>query len=89
MAALHFTAAEPYRQRVLQMGEAPTDTFMTGALAAARRQAEDDRKETDAHATAETTLRQARRDLARREERYAKAFKASSLDSFISTIGSG
>ena len=34
LAHLHFTAAEPYRQRVLQMGEAPTDTFMTGALAA-------------------------------------------------------
>ncbi|WP_370316024.1 AAA family ATPase [Sagittula sp.] len=52
----------------------PTD--LTGALAAARRQAEDDRKQTDAHTTAEATLRQAQRDLARREERYAKAFKA-------------
>ncbi|MBK0327248.1 AAA family ATPase [Rhodobacteraceae bacterium F11138] len=49
---------------------------LTGALAAARRQAETDRKQADAHTKAETTLRQAQRDLARREERYAKTFKA-------------
>jgi UDP-2,4-diacetamido-2,4,6-trideoxy-beta-L-idose 2-epimerase len=32
MASLHFTAAEPYRQRVIQMGEAPDTVFNVGAL---------------------------------------------------------
>lgn len=32
MASLHFTAAEPYRQRVIQMGEAPGTVFNVGAL---------------------------------------------------------
>jgi UDP-hydrolysing UDP-N-acetyl-D-glucosamine 2-epimerase len=31
LAALHFTAAEPYRQRILQMGEAPERVFTVGA----------------------------------------------------------
>lgn len=34
MAHLHFTAAEPYRQRVIQMGEDPASVYTTGALAA-------------------------------------------------------
>lgn len=34
MAHLHFTAAEPYRQRVIQMGEDPACVYTTGALAA-------------------------------------------------------
>lgn len=33
LAALHFTAAEPYRQRVLQMGEAPERVFTVGSTA--------------------------------------------------------
>lgn len=32
MAALHFTAAQPYRRRVIQMGEAPASVFNVGAL---------------------------------------------------------
>ncbi len=32
MASLHFTAAEPYRQRVIQMGEAPDSVFNVGAV---------------------------------------------------------
>lgn len=32
MANLHFVAAEPYRQRVIQMGEAPTSVFDVGAI---------------------------------------------------------
>jgi UDP-hydrolysing UDP-N-acetyl-D-glucosamine 2-epimerase len=32
MASLHFTAAEPYRQRVIQMGEPPELVFNVGAL---------------------------------------------------------
>lgn len=32
MACLHFTAAEPYRRRVIQMGEAPDTVFNVGAL---------------------------------------------------------
>lgn len=32
MANLHFVAAEPYRQRVIQMGEAPTTVFNVGAI---------------------------------------------------------
>ncbi|MCG6574669.1 UDP-N-acetylglucosamine 2-epimerase (hydrolyzing) [Pseudomonas sp. AF32] len=32
MAALHFVAAEPYRQRVIQMGEDPTRVFNVGAV---------------------------------------------------------
>lgn len=31
LAALHFTAAEPYRQRILQMGEAPERVFTVGS----------------------------------------------------------
>ncbi|NKB20020.1 MAG: UDP-N-acetylglucosamine 2-epimerase (hydrolyzing) [Alphaproteobacteria bacterium] len=31
MSLLHFTAAEPYRQRVIQMGEAPDRVFTVGA----------------------------------------------------------
>lgn len=31
LAALHFTSAEPYRQRLLQMGEAPDRVFTVGA----------------------------------------------------------
>lgn len=31
MASLHFTAAEPYRQRVIQMGEQPESVFNVGA----------------------------------------------------------
>ena len=31
MASLHFTAAEPYRQRVIQMGEQPDAVFNVGA----------------------------------------------------------
>ena len=31
MASLHFTAAEPYRQRVIQMGEQPSSVFNVGA----------------------------------------------------------
>ena len=31
MAALHFVAAEPYRRRVIQMGEDPARVFTTGA----------------------------------------------------------
>lgn len=31
LAALHFTAAEPYRRRLLQMGEAPERVFAVGA----------------------------------------------------------
>lgn len=31
MASLHFTAAEPYRQRVIQMGEQPDTVFNVGA----------------------------------------------------------
>jgi len=31
LAALHFTAAEPYRQRLLQMGEAPERVFTVGS----------------------------------------------------------
>jgi len=34
LAHLHFTAAEPYRQRVVQMGEDPDNTYAVGALAA-------------------------------------------------------
>lgn len=33
LAALHFTAAEPYRQRILQMGEAPERVFTVGSTA--------------------------------------------------------
>jgi UDP-hydrolysing UDP-N-acetyl-D-glucosamine 2-epimerase len=33
LAALHFTAAEPYRQRLLQMGEAPERVFTVGSTA--------------------------------------------------------
>lgn len=33
LAALHFTAAEPYRQRILQMGEAPDRVFTVGSTA--------------------------------------------------------
>ncbi|MBK8892449.1 MAG: UDP-N-acetylglucosamine 2-epimerase (hydrolyzing) [Dechloromonas sp.] len=32
MASLHFVAAEPYRQRVIQMGESPERVFNVGAL---------------------------------------------------------
>ena len=32
MANLHFTAAEPYRQRVIQMGESPDTVFNVGAI---------------------------------------------------------
>lgn len=32
MSSLHFTAAEPYRQRVIQMGEAPGAVFNVGAV---------------------------------------------------------
>lgn len=32
MASLHFTAAEPYRQRVIQMGETPETVFNVGAV---------------------------------------------------------
>lgn len=32
MSSLHFVAAEPYRQRVIQMGEMPSTVFNTGAL---------------------------------------------------------
>ncbi len=32
MASLHFVAAEPYRKRVIQMGEAPATVFNVGAL---------------------------------------------------------
>lgn len=32
MASLHFTAAEPYRQRVIQMGEVPGTVFNVGAV---------------------------------------------------------
>ena len=32
MSHLHFTAAEPYRQRVLQLGELPGRVFNTGAI---------------------------------------------------------
>ena len=32
MAHLHFTAAEPYRQRILQLGESPDRVFNTGAI---------------------------------------------------------
>lgn len=32
MSSLHFTAAEPYRQRVIQMGEAPGGVFNVGAI---------------------------------------------------------
>lgn len=32
MASLHFTAAEPYRQRVIQMGEAAETVFNVGAV---------------------------------------------------------
>ena len=32
MASLHFVAAEPYRRRVIQMGEAPASVFNVGAL---------------------------------------------------------
>lgn len=33
LAALHFTAAEPYRRRILQMGEAPDRVFTVGSTA--------------------------------------------------------
>jgi UDP-hydrolysing UDP-N-acetyl-D-glucosamine 2-epimerase len=33
LAALHFTAAEPYRQRLLQMGETPERVFTVGSTA--------------------------------------------------------
>ncbi|WP_333592002.1 UDP-N-acetylglucosamine 2-epimerase [Brevundimonas sp.] len=33
LAALHFTAAEPYRQRLIQMGEAPERVFTVGSTA--------------------------------------------------------
>jgi GDP/UDP-N,N'-diacetylbacillosamine 2-epimerase (hydrolysing) len=32
MAHLHFVAAEPYRKRVIQLGEAPERVFLTGGL---------------------------------------------------------
>lgn len=32
MATLHFAAAEPYKDRILQMGEPPTQVFNVGAL---------------------------------------------------------
>lgn len=32
MASLHFVAAEPYRRRVIQMGESPSRVFNVGAL---------------------------------------------------------
>lgn len=32
MSSLHFVAAEPYRQRVIQMGESPSAVFNVGAL---------------------------------------------------------
>lgn len=32
MSHLHFVAAEPYRRRVIQMGEAPVRVFLTGGL---------------------------------------------------------
>jgi GDP/UDP-N,N'-diacetylbacillosamine 2-epimerase (hydrolysing) len=32
MSHLHFVAAEPYRQRVIQLGEAPESVFLVGAL---------------------------------------------------------
>ncbi len=32
MSGLHFTAAEPYRQRVIQMGEPPETVFNVGAI---------------------------------------------------------
>ena len=32
MASLHFVAAEPYRRRVIQMGEEPSNVFNVGAL---------------------------------------------------------
>lgn len=32
MSHLHFVAAEPYRQRVIQLGEAPERVFLTGGL---------------------------------------------------------
>lgn len=32
MAHLHFTAAEPYRKRVIQLGESPARVFNTGAI---------------------------------------------------------
>lgn len=34
LAALHFTAAEPYRARLIQMGEAPERVFTVGSTAA-------------------------------------------------------
>lgn len=34
LAALHFTAAEPYRQRLIQMGEPPERVFTVGSTAA-------------------------------------------------------
>lgn len=33
LAALHFTAAEPYRRRILQLGEAPERVFAVGSTA--------------------------------------------------------
>ena len=33
LSALHFTAAEPYRQRILQLGEAPERVFTVGSTA--------------------------------------------------------
>ncbi len=33
LAALHFTSAEPYRRRILQMGEAPERVFTVGSTA--------------------------------------------------------
>ena len=52
----------------------PTD--LGSALSAARRLAEDERKQVEARGKAEDTLRQAQRDLARRETRQADALKA-------------
>ena len=32
MAHLHFVAAEPYRRRVMQLGECPENIFLVGGL---------------------------------------------------------
>ena len=39
LSALHFTAAEPYRQRILQLGEAPERVFTVGSTAVSTIQA--------------------------------------------------
>ena len=56
------------------LGFQPVD--LDAALAAARRLAEDERKQTDSQSKAQSALRQAERDLARREERHGEALRA-------------